>query len=89
MMRARGLGRKVRDRDSLITVGCVLAIAFAFVLLWRLGVPLPLLILGLLLSCLAACLLFMILVLRNHRKAHEHLARLQEGRRKDFGWSGP
>ena len=89
MMRARGPGRKVRDRDSLITVGCVLVIAFAFVLLWRLGVPLPLLILGLLLSCLAACLLFMILVLRNHRKAHEHLARLQEGRRKDFGWSGP
>jgi len=76
MMRARQLGRKVRDRDSLITVGCVLVIAFAFVLLWRLGVPLPLLILGLLLSCLLACLLVMLLELRSHRKAQECLARL-------------
>lgn len=62
-------GLRRRDHDPLVTLGCVLAIGTAFVLLWRLGAPLTLLLPGLLLSCLAACLLFAFLGLRSHRKA--------------------
>ncbi len=72
----RGAGHR-HDRDPLVTLACVLAIAFAFFLLWGLGVPFPLLAPGLLLSCLVACLLFMLIELRSHRKAQAYLARLQ------------
>ena len=77
-MHSGGASRTQRDRDPLITLGCLLVVAIAFVVFWRLGVPLPLLISGLLLSCLLACLLFALVAVRSNRNAQRYLEVLRE-----------
>jgi len=77
-MHLGGANRSQRDRDPIITLGFLLAVAIAFVVLWRLGVPLPLLISGLLLSCLLACLLFALVAVRSNRNAQRYLEALCE-----------
>jgi hypothetical protein len=70
-----GFGRRrILDRDPLVTIACVLVLATALILLWRLGVPLPLLVAGLLVTCFVTCLAFMALELRSHRRAEKYLA---------------
>ena len=66
--------RRIHDRDPLVTISCVLALTTALIVLWRLGVPLPLLAAGLFITCFVACLVFMALELRSHRRAEEYLA---------------
>ena len=77
MHSGRSIGTR-RDRDPLITVGCLLAMAITLIVLWRLGVPLPLLISGLLLSCVLACLLFALVAVRGQRKAQRYLEALSQ-----------
>ncbi len=70
-----GLGRRrVHDRDPLVTIACVLALATALVLLWRAGIPLALLAAGLVVTCFAVCLIFVGLELRSGRRAEKYLA---------------
>lgn len=84
-MAPRRVAGRHHDWDPLVTIGCVLALAIGFVALWRLGVPLPAVVLGLSLVCLAACLLFMILEARSQRKVHMRFNRVQTAETKRSG----
>lgn len=69
-----GFGRRrFHDRDPLITIACVLALATALIVLWWLGAPLPVLAAGLLVTCFVVCTVFMALELRSHRRAEKYL----------------
>ena len=74
MSLAEPLGHK-HDRGPFVTVGLILALGAALIVVWRLGLPTPLLIVGLFLACAAACLLLALMDRQSRRRAEAFLAR--------------